>query len=207
MLTVKTMLRRHELVWLSHTPQPDVTGDASAVARWHADGNPFVVCRQRGGDDSLPLGFCVASPGQRPRRIAAHSRREEIARTALPPSLGEVAALQPDTFARLADAASKSRLDIRVFGSWMWQTLTGGSYVNAASDLDVLVDVADAAEAERAADFLQRKAAECPFKLDGELSFPGLGEIHWREYLTDEPAILVKSIAAVRIVRREGLWK
>jgi len=207
MLTVKTMLRRHELVWLSRTPQPDVTGDASAVARWHAEGNPFVVCRQRGGDDSVPLGFCVASPGQRPRRIAAHSRQEEIARTARPPSLEEVAALQPGTFARLSGAASQAGLDVRVFGSWMWQTLTGGFYVNAASDLDVLIDVADAARAERAASFLQRKAGKCPFKLDGELSFPGLGEIHWREYLNDEPLILVKSIATVRMVRREDLWK
>ena len=120
---------------------------------------------------------------------------------------GEVAALQPGSFARLSDAASKAELDVRVFGSWMWQTLTGGSYVNAASDLDVLIDVADAAGADQAADFLRREAAECPFKLDGELSFSGLGEVHWREYLNGEPVILVKSIATVRMVRREELWK
>ena len=89
----------------------------------------------------------------------------------------------------------------------MWQALAGGSYVNASSDLDVLIDVADAAGADRAADFLQRAAAECPFKLDGELSLPGLGEVHWREYLNGEPAILVKSLHAVRLVRREELWK
>jgi phosphoribosyl-dephospho-CoA transferase len=110
-------------------------------------------------------------------------------------------------FEHLADAAAKDGLDIHVFGSWMWQTLTGGSYVNETSDLDVLVDVADAAGADRAADFLRRKARESPFKLDGELSFPGLGEIHWRDYLNDGPMILVKSLAAVRMVRREELWK
>jgi malonate decarboxylase holo-[acyl-carrier-protein] synthase len=220
----------------------------------------------------------VATPGQRPRRIAVQARQDQIVRVALPPSLDEVAAIQPDPngaplspepkrsgdslpqgspeggsaakqratsnspgqasaspwvlkneepcpewaasqnrhklapfqpapFAHLAEAAAKDGLDIRVFGSWMWQTLTGGSYVNAASDLDVLVDVADAAGAGRAADFLQRKAEECPFKLDGELSFPGLGEIHWREYLNDGPMILVKSMVAVRMIRREELWK
>ena len=251
------MLRRHALVWLSRSPQPDVTGNSSAVDQWHADGNPFVVCRQRGGSDHLSLGFCLPSPGQRPRRIAVLSRQDQIVRVALPPSLDEIAAIQPDPngaqlspegatsnspgqasappwvlkneepcpewaasqnrhklapfqpapFAHLAEAAAKDGLDIRVFGSWMWQTLTGGSYVNAASDLDVLVDVADAAGAGRAADFLQRKAEECPFKLDGELSFPGLGEIHWREYLNDGPMILVKSIVAVRMIRREELWK
>ena len=206
-MTVTKMLRRHELVWLSCAPQPYVTGDASAVDRWHAGRNPFVVCRQRGGDDFVPLGFCVASPGQRPRRIAAHSRREEVVRIVRPPSLGEVAALQPDKFTRLLDAASKAGLDIRVFGSWMWQTLIGGSYVNPSSDLDVLVDVADAAGADRAANFRQREAAGSPFKLDGELSFSGLGEIHWREYLSGEPSVLLKSIETVRMVRREELWK
>ena len=206
-MTANMMLRRHELVWLSRTPQPDLTGDASAVDRWHTGGNPFVVCRQRGGDDSVPLGFCVATPGQRPRRIPAHSRLEEIARSARPPSLGDVAALQPDTFARFSDAASKAGLDIRVFGSWMWQTLTGGPHVNASSDLDVLIDVADTASAGRAGEFLEREVAKCPFQLDGELSFSGIGEVHWREYLNGEPMILVKSISTVRMVRREELWK
>ena len=89
----------------------------------------------------------------------------------------------------------------------MWQTLTGGSYVSASSDVDVLIDVADAAGANRAANFLRREDAGCPFKLDGELSLPGLGEVHWREYLNGEPAILVKSLNAVRMIRREELWK
>ena len=195
------------LVWLSHSPQQEVAGDSFVVDQWHADGNPFVVCRQRGGSEHLSLGFCLASPGQRPRRIAAHAPPGRIARIARPPSLDEVAALHPDTFVRLSDAAAKSRLDLRVFGSWMWQTLTGGSYVNASSDVDVLIDVADAAGAERAAKFLEHGGAECPFTLDGELSLPGLGEVHWREYLNGEPAILVKSINAVRMVQREDLWK
>jgi len=200
-------LRRHALVWLSRSPQPDVTGDDSAVGQWKADGNPFVVCRRRGEGEHLSLGFCLATPGQRPRRIAARSRPEAILRVARPPLLEEVDALQPATFARLSDAAAKAGLDIRVFGSWMWRTLTGGSYVNASSDLDVLIDVADAAGADRAASFLQREEAGCPFILDGELSLPGLGEVHWREYLNGEPSILVKSLNAARMIRREELWK
>ena len=128
-------------------------------------------------------------------------------RVALPPSLVEVSELQPDTFAHLSDAAADAGLDLRVFGSWMWQTLAGGSHVNASSDLDLLIDVADAAGADRAADFLKREASECPFKLDGELSLSGLGEIHWREYLGGGASILVKSVKTVRMVRREELWK
>ncbi|MEI8313367.1 MAG: malonate decarboxylase holo-[acyl-carrier-protein] synthase [Verrucomicrobiota bacterium] len=200
-------LRRHSLVWLSRAPQPDLPADVAAVDRWHADGHPFVVCRSRGGSDLLSLGFCLPVSGLRPRRIAAQARPDQIVRAARPPSLGDIAALQPAAFARLSDSAACAGLDIRVFGSWMWQALTGESHVNASSDLDVLIEVADAAGADLAAEFLQREASACPFNLDGELSFPGLGEVHWREYLNGEPSILVKSVNTVRMVRREELWK
>jgi phosphoribosyl-dephospho-CoA transferase len=193
------------LVWLSHVPRPDLDENASVVEKWHADGNPFVVCRQREEAGHLSLGFCLAASGQRPRRLAVHAIPDHIVNIARPPSLEEVAALQPGTFARLSNEAADAGLDIRVFGSWMWQMLAGGSHVNASSDLDVLIDVPDAAGAERAADFLQREAAECPFKLDGELSFPVLGEVHWREYLAGKPMILVKSLDTIRMVRREEL--
>jgi len=53
--------------------------------------------------------------------------------------------------------------------------------VRETSDLDVLIDVVDADDAERVAAFLEREEASLAFKLDGELSFAGLGEVHWRE--------------------------
>ncbi len=196
-----------------------MAGEASVVDQWQADGNPFVVCRQRGGVDHISLGFCLPAPGRRPRRIGATSRPGEIVRTARPPSLKDVAttAFKPGKTAstinhtaallRLSDGAAKAGLELRVFGSWMWQALTGGSHVSGSSDLDVLIDVSTSADADRAADFLQNSAADSPFVLDGELSIPGLGEFHWREYLKGEPEVLVKSIDAVRMLPREDLWK
>lgn len=212
-------LRRHSLVWLSQAPQPALAGESSVVDKWHADGNPFVVCRQRGQGDLLALGFCLPAPGQRPRRIGVNSRSGEIVRLARPPSLGEIAAIlrsrasaaeqlaAAGKFTILSDAAAKAGLDPRVFGSWMWQALTGGSHVNESSDLDVLIDVSTASDAGRAADFLQGAAADYPFVVDGELSISGLGEVHWREYLNGEPDVLVKSIDAVRMFPRDELWK
>ena len=108
--------------------------------------------------------------------------------------------------AQLSKAAAESNLDIRVFGSRMWQSLTGGRHTTASSDLDVLIDVATEAEAGRAAEFLRHASEVCPFKLDGELSIPGLGGVHWREFLAGSPVVLVKSLDAVRMVRREELW-
>lgn len=210
-----TPLRRHALVWLSQTPQPDVADDADAVASWQAEGHPFVVCRQRGGADRVSLGFCLASPVQRARRIAVQASPDQIARIARPPSLSEVtasAAAKPSRevvagFKRLANASRNEGLDIRVFGSWMWQMLTGEPHVTATSDLDLLIDADSRSEADRAAAFLQREEPHLPFRLDGEISLPAQGEIHWKEYLRNQPQILVKSLHAVRMIPREELWK
>ncbi|TSA34934.1 MAG: malonate decarboxylase holo-[acyl-carrier-protein] synthase [Verrucomicrobiaceae bacterium] len=208
------------LVWLSHAPQPDLSADAPAVDRWHAGGNPFVVCRQRGAEDDLAIGFCLATPSLRPRRIAAQSIHDHIARIARPPSLKEIAAARRNpeqaaagcrdhagALAQLSAAAANAGLDIRVFGSWMWQTLTGDPHVSSDSDLDLLIDVSTAAEADRAAALLQTASADSPLRVDGEFSISGKGEVHWREYLTGGPELLIKSIATVRMIRRDDLWK
>lgn len=200
-----TPLRRHALVWLSQSPQPGLEQDAQAVDRWQAEGRPFVVCRQRGNPDGLSLGFCTTSPGARPRRIAVQAGPDQILHVSRPPALADLAAAKPEMFAPLSMAALGARFDVRVFGSWMWQLLTGDPHAGAASDLDVLVEVSTMAEADRAAAWLQQQAAGCPFKLDGELSFPELGEIHWREYLSGEPSLLLKSLHDVRLIRREEL--
>lgn len=200
-------LRRHTLVWLSHAPRPELPADASLVDEWHAGGNPFIVCRRRCGSDDISLGFCLATTGRRPRRIAVRASYDRIVRTGRPPALAEFTALEPATFVRFSAAAAEAQLDIRVFGSWMWQVLTGSRHVKASSDLDVLIDVATSAEAGRAVTFLELESANCPRKLDGELSIPGLGEVQWREYLKNEPVLLVKSIDGVRMLPREDLWK
>jgi phosphoribosyl-dephospho-CoA transferase len=162
----------------------------------------------------------MATPGQRPRRVAAQASHDQIVRIARPPSLEEVVAAHkvhgPGAFAfreqaealiRLSASAAEAALDFRVFGSWMWQTLTGDLHVSADSDLDSLIEVSTSAGADRAAAFLQTASADSPFKVDGELSIPCLGEVHWREYLDGGPELLLKSLAAVRMIRRDDLWK
>jgi len=209
-----TELRRHALVWLSHAPEAAHEPERSLVERWHAGGRPFVVCRRRSHRGDLSLGFCSPYPGapeRRPRRVAAHALRTQVLRADRPPALEEVARCHPaaghaDALSRLAAAAASAGLDVRVFGSWMWQALTGEPHVRASSDLDVLIEVSSAPEAERAVAFLEREARELPFAIDGELSVPGLGELHWREYRGDGAEVLLKSVADVRLMRREELW-
>lgn len=87
----------------------------------------------------------------------------------------------------------------------MWQVLTGEAHVRPTSDLDLLVDVGGPDEAEEVAGFLARREAELPFKLDGELSFAGLGEVQWREFLLGTPEVLLKTMDSVRMVARAAL--
>ena len=206
-------LRRHALVRLSQAPETGNDTDRALGDRWQAAGRPFIVSRRRAGHDAVALGFCVADeryPELRPRRVAARTDPRHVVDVAGPPRLDEIACCpaaqaHAASFSRLASAAERARLDIRVYGSWMWQALTGERHVRETSDLDVLVDVADAGEADRVAAFLQREEVGLAFKLDGELSFAGLGEIHWREYRQGKPQVLLKSVDALRLMPRAEL--
>ncbi len=206
-------LRRHALARLAKAPQADTAADRERAARWQAAGRPFVVTRRRGDDRSVGLGFCTTDPAHpelRPRRVAVHACASLVVELALPPTLDEIARLPAasrhvTSFARLARAADDTGIAIRVYGSWMWQAITGERHVRETSDLDVLIDVADVAAADRASAFLAAIDSELAFRLDGELSFVGLGEANWREYRQDRPEILVKSVETMRLTPRAEL--
>ena len=206
-------LGRHALVWLSQAPEAGDGSDGALAERWHAEGRPFMVCRRRSDEDEDSPGYCVANekfPEIRPRRVAARTRAAHVVRTARPPVLAEVARCVPAldhaaSFARLADTSASAGLELRVYGSWMWQTLTGEAHVRATSDLDLLVDVADHRRARDVADFFACLEPELSFKLDGEFSFAGVGEVQWREFLQDRPDVVLKTVDTVRMIRREAL--
>lgn len=212
-----TDLRRHALVWLSRAPAADNGSDAARASDWHAAGRPFVVTRRR--DDGLRagsdvgLGFCTTDPVHpelRPRRIAARTALANVVRRDRPPLLSEIArcpAAAPHAlaFGRLQEAASGQSLEVRVYGSWMWQALTNERHVHEASDLDVVIDVAGAAQADYAAAFLAAQEAALGLRIDGELSLAGLGEVHWREFRQGKPDVLLKTIDGMQLVPREGL--
>ena len=206
-----TALRRHALAWLSQPPRAEADADAALVAAWHDAGRPFVVCRQRAAGELSP-GLCAIAAGTpRPRRIAAHAAPAALRDVGCPPALAELArcpaaAERADLFEALAVDAAAAGLEPRVYGSWMWQALTGDTHVRGASDLDVLIDVATPAAADAAAAWPDDAAGRLPFALDGELSIADRGEVHWREYRSDAAELMVKSVTAVRLLRREELW-
>jgi phosphoribosyl-dephospho-CoA transferase len=204
-------LRRHALARLSQAPGADSEADRDRAVRWHAAGRPFVVTRRREAGSGIGLGFCTTDelhPELRPRRVAAHADVGLVIGLALPPTLEEIARIpaasgRADSFSRLGTAAAG--VTIRVYGSWMWQALTGEQHVHDASDLDVLIDVAGISAADRVAALLAEMEPTLGLRLDGEISFAGLGEVNWREYLQDRPEILLKSVETMRLTPRSEL--
>lgn len=87
----------------------------------------------------------------------------------------------------------------------MWQALTGERHVHEASDLDVVIDVDGHDEAHRVASLLAGEERHLAFRIDGELSFKGLGEVQWREILLDRDEVLLKSVDTLQIVPRARL--
>ena len=110
-----------------------------------------------------------------------------------------------EALVRLRDAAAAQEIDLRIYGSWMWQTLTGETHVHDLSDLDVLADVADRAAAERVAAFLARQEDATGLTLDGELHLADVGDLSWRELRVDAPEVLVKTLDGLRLVLRGEL--
>lgn len=194
------MIRRHSLVWLRDLPPESLSHDVAGA--WREAGNPFIVCRRR-PDEDLSLGFCLpGSAGGAPLRMGCSARLGEVVETARPPLLREVARKLPGEWSERIECFIEG-FQVRLVGSRMWDILLGGGYVRPESDIDVIVDVADSAEADAAVEALRQLEVSLPCRLDGEISLAGVGEIHWREWTMDE--VMVKSVEGIRLVPRAAL--
>ena len=162
---------------------------AALVARWGEAGWPVIV--RRAAADEAPGGL----PGGLPVGLP------------LPPSLGKarVALSVPagvswwrvdgvaltdvrdvapiawrDAIDAIVSLGRSLALVPRVFGALLWQSVTGLAYLHAASDLDLLWPVTDAAALDPLFDGLARIEAACSMRIDGEVLTVD-GGINWRE--------------------------
>lgn len=204
------MIRRHSLVWLKSPPL--ALESLSLTEAWFEAGNPFIVCRTRSREE-LSLGFCLPrSPGVTgsPDRYAAHGKLADITIISRPPSVSEALRLS-------ASGTTGSQCEIpwagwpqapegcalRIIGSSMWELLTGVKYRTETSDIDLVLDVADAGGIDKGAAYLEQLFAQSPGKLDAEISIPNRGEVHAKEWLSLADPVLVKSLASVQLQPRE----
>ncbi|MGE4336589.1 MAG: malonate decarboxylase holo-[acyl-carrier-protein] synthase [Pigmentiphaga sp.] len=115
---------------------------------------------------------------------APPARRKPLIPPSHWPSLTAVVAglsAAPAAWLALPERLRQAGLHARVYGSHGWQHLTGLAYCHDASDLDLLIPVADIATATRAATLLAA-LDDKPGLLDGELCFPDGRAVAWREW-------------------------
>ena len=193
---------RHDLAWLRPSwrdglREPVDLALLPALEDWFARGLPAVV-RRLGPprDDSVGLG--VALPSRLGgARAALRVAPGAVARLGPPLRLGEVVASAPARWrAALLDLdaeAGRAGLSLGVYGSLLWQHLSGEPRVTARSDVDLLVRPGDRAGLRRALATLGARAAEADPRLDGEAILGGGRAVAWRELLAPRGRVLVKS--------------
>lgn len=205
-------MRRHDLVWLD--PQAPwqvlIPGADARLRAWAEAPLPFVVARRdpAADGDHLRLGVPLPLAEQR-QRLSLRIEPGHVLRTTPPPALAEVieglAGPWRDNLRPLLAAARDLELQPRVFGSFAWQHLTGLPYLRASSDLDLLWEVEDHAQADRLAACMQHWEREHRLRIDGELRFPGERAVNWREYASGTARVMVKTGDACWLSPRDAL--
>jgi phosphoribosyl-dephospho-CoA transferase len=184
-------LHRHKLVHLYGGCWTDVRASAADkaseeyFARWAAHDHPLVVTRQPDDacEDAVGVGLPVPLPSGRKLRLVV-----PIAGIAIVgdfPAARGIGDLLPSSirpgWIALVDRLSGLLRSARVFGSYGWQTLTGLPYVHERSDIDLLLEVDDAASADAVTEVLTAAPFGEP-RLDGELAFPNGAATAWKEW-------------------------
>ena len=185
-------MRRHDLVWLhpsaTYTTPCAEPGSVAwqALADWLAAGRPLVAARQTApaGQVLLGLGLPLARGRQRLSIFVEASQIAEVR----PPldvrrCLAGLPAEQASALLVLAGRIEASGARLGIYGSLAWETLSGEAYRHAASDIDLICDVADLSQYEIALGVLHRAVADFPGRLDGELRLPDGRAVAWQEIL------------------------
>lgn len=94
---------------------------------------------------------------------------------------------------------------VRIYGAAMWEYLTDRPYLRRESDFDLLWEAAPGFPPSDAMEFFHAADAVLPGRIDGEISFPGLGEVAWRELAGNSTHLLAKSLNQVSLVERSAL--
>lgn len=99
--------------------------------------------------------------------------------------------------------------NIRVYGSYCWQYLTQLPYVQATSDLDLLIDYSAQSISELISLYTDLAHQLKIANLDGEVRFPGIGDCSWRELIQTKSSdtILIKSTQQIELLSRDQLYE
>lgn len=186
---------RHSLVWLKPAGWDQVQAGAiqesvpvrDAIARWRAADWPLVVCRAVPGMETGRIALGIALPpdesGNKPR-ISTSVESGQIRLQAPALLLSTVLQSAPPQWRAgllaLQLQAAELTLELRVFGSLAWQTMTGMPYLRTSSDIDLLLAPTSGFDLSAGMVLLALHAGVLP--LDGEIVFPSGAAVAWKEW-------------------------
>jgi phosphoribosyl-dephospho-CoA transferase len=198
-------LQRHELLcvrpegWRRALALCPEIAAREHVADWVSRGWPVMVRRFLPADQPELIPVAISLPPS--------SARSGIALQLLPQDIGQrLPAVPLKECVELAPApwrqALRSLLDLgerldappAVFGSLLWQKLTGLSYLHECSDLDLIWRVKHSRQALALAHAMAVIAAHSPMALDGEFLLPDGAGVQWREFLDGAQQVIVKTL-------------
>jgi phosphoribosyl-dephospho-CoA transferase len=203
---------RHTLVWLSADAdwRADLPTHEPRLSAWLAQGFPAVVARRAADDPDSRLRLGVPlPPAEGKQRLSLRVPLHDVARMHAAPALSELLAAGD---AVVPQAWQQSLHDLqalapaRVFGAFAWQWLTALPYVHERSDIDLLWQVTDAAQAEALVAQLLAWESRHPHRLDGELCLPDGGAVNWRELAGRSRQVLVKRLDGAALEARDTLF-
>ena len=206
---VTGILDRHWLAWPAGPPAP-LSGDAGALAAWHAAGHPFVVCRNVTGDPSRSvLGCSLPRPEAKPARANGWVSADALVAAAQPPEIADVAEAAPRAYQRPLRELAGCAGAPRVYGSFAWHYLTGTSYVSSESDIDLLWAARTRRDVAAIGERLARWEQRHGLRADGEI-VGAHGAVAWREAAAAVWAgaghVLVKHLHALELVDHRTQW-
>ena len=207
-------LRRHDLVWLD--PNIDAGSfttaeHADAARSWVQQGRPLVVARQADAParqtNQLILGFTLPSAPTR-TRISLRAPRAAIVRHIRPFLLLDMIDYAPGNWRTsiysLHALCKKTGAIARVYGSLSSQAITGENYLDATSDLDLLLECNENTQLHELLAALENFPLQTP-RIDGEIFAPTGWAVAWRELAAAARGglpqqVLAKSDSEIRLM-------
>jgi phosphoribosyl-dephospho-CoA transferase len=197
-------LRRHDLLsvhpdaWQRVMRQHPDLASRPHVAEWAERGWPVVVRRYQPWDapEKIPVAISlppVAGKSGFSLQIETADVREALSSVTLSDCVAITPSAWRETVQSLCGLRQRFDTEPRVYGSLRWQTLTGLTYLNDRSDLDLLWSVTRYSQAIGLANALSLSARQAPMRLDGEFILPQGEAVHWREFYDGADEVIVKT--------------
>lgn len=204
------VVRRHDLLrvqpaaWETMLDRHPGLRDLPLVADWGRQGWPVIARRRMPGDrpGDVPAALPLP-PDHGKRRVAFSFQSDASPLPAAPVSLCETARTAPEawqaTIAGLVKLGETVGSVPRVYGSLLWQHVTGLSYLTTGSDLDLLWPGLEQVRFELLVGGLRQLENDSPIRLDGEVELPDGAALNWREFADgrDGRTVLLKTMNGV----------